>query len=49
MLFKLYVLGENPLLFILVHVKPQMFVYSAEEGRAHLNLDSGLPHSPFIC
>lgn len=48
-LSKLFVLGENPLLSILVHVISQMFVYNGEEGRAHLNLHSGLPHSPCIC
>lgn len=41
---KLFALEENPFLYILVNVIPKAFMYNGQEGRAHLNLDSGLPH-----
>lgn len=42
---ELFTLENNPFLCILVHVTLQVSVYNREEGRAHLNLDSGLSHA----
>lgn len=39
---ELFTLKKTPLLCILVHVIPQGLICNGEEGRAHLNLDSGL-------
>lgn len=40
---ELFTLEEKPLLLLLMHVIPQVFICNTKEGRDHPSLDSELP------